>query len=117
LYPSPRGTFTRAVASYSVLTSERTIAGRDVYGMVGQAGLIEARQGGKSFAQMYGALALRSFGTELDATGNTALGKGSRGYIPLYLNIEAHDIALAPEKPLNWTLVLTARPPNPEKAR
>ena len=54
---------------------------------------------------------------ELDATGNTALGKGSRGYIPLYLNIEARDIALAPEKPLNWTLVLTARPPNPEKAR
>ena len=59
------GTFTRAVASYSALTGERTIAGRDVYGMVGQAGLIEARQGGKSFAQMYSALALRSFGTDL----------------------------------------------------
>ncbi len=47
---------------------------------------------------------------ELDATGNTALGKGSRGYIPLYLNIEAHDIVIAPEKPVKWVLVLRASP-------
>jgi hypothetical protein len=59
------GTFTRAVASYAALSGQQTIGGRDVIGIVGQGGLIEARQGGKTFAQMYSALALRSFGPEL----------------------------------------------------
>lgn len=59
------GTFTRAVASYAALSGERVIAGREVTRIVGQGGLIEARQGGKSFAQMYSALALRSFGANL----------------------------------------------------
>lgn len=59
------GTFLRAVASYSALTGERTLGGRDLAKFVGQAGLIESKHGGKSFAQLYGALALRSFGREL----------------------------------------------------
>jgi hypothetical protein len=59
------GTFTRAVASYAALSGQRTVGGRDVIAIVGQGGLIEARQGGKTFAQMYSALALRSFGSDL----------------------------------------------------
>jgi hypothetical protein len=59
------GTFLRALASYSELSGERTVAGRDVPQAIGKAGLIEARHGGKAFAQMYAAMALRSFGTDL----------------------------------------------------
>src|SRR6266436_842946 len=59
------GTFLRAVASYSALSGERTLAGRDLAKFVGQAGLIESKRGGKTFAQLYGALALRSFGADL----------------------------------------------------
>lgn len=59
------GTFLRALASYSELSGERTLAGRDVPQIIGKAGLIEARHGGKAFAQMYAAMALRSFGTDL----------------------------------------------------
>jgi hypothetical protein len=59
------GTFLRAVASYSELSGERTVAGRDVPQLIGRAALIEARHGGKAFAQMYAAMALRSFGTDL----------------------------------------------------
>ncbi|HEY6308549.1 MAG TPA: hypothetical protein VI488_19055 [Candidatus Angelobacter sp.] len=59
------GTFLRALASYSELTGERTLAGHDVPQMIGKAALIEARQGGKAFAQMYAAMALRSFGADL----------------------------------------------------
>ncbi|HTD21282.1 MAG TPA: hypothetical protein VK738_01425 [Terriglobales bacterium] len=59
------GTFTRAVASYAALSGDKTIAGREVTYLIGQGGLIEARQGGKTFAQLAGALSLRSFGTDL----------------------------------------------------
>ena len=59
------GTFTRAVASYAALSGDKTIAGQDVTHVIGQAGLIEARQGGKTFAQLFGAISLRSFGKDL----------------------------------------------------
>jgi hypothetical protein len=59
------GTFMRAVAAYSELSGAKTIAGRDVPTLIGKIGLIEARQGGKTFAQLYAALALRHFGTDL----------------------------------------------------
>jgi hypothetical protein len=59
------GTFLRALASYSELSGERTLAGRDLPQAIGKAGLIEARRGGKAFAQMYAAMALCSFGTDL----------------------------------------------------
>lgn len=59
------GTFMRAVAAYSELSGAKTIAGRDVPTIIGKIGLIEARQGGKTFAQLYAALALRHFGTDL----------------------------------------------------
>ena len=59
------GTFMRAVAAYSELSGAKTIAGRDVPTLIGKIGLIESRQGGKTFAQLYAALALRHFGTDL----------------------------------------------------
>jgi hypothetical protein len=59
------GTFARALASYSALTGNRALAGRDLPQAIGKIGLIEARGGGKAFAQMYAAIALRSFGTDL----------------------------------------------------
>src|SRR5216684_2663436 len=59
------GTFSRALASYSALTGNRALAGRDLPQTIGKIGLIEARGGGKAFAQMYAAIALRSYGTDL----------------------------------------------------
>lgn len=59
------GTFMRALASYSVLSGQQTIAGKDLAKFIGQIGLIESQRGGKSFAQLYAALSLRSFGMDL----------------------------------------------------
>jgi hypothetical protein len=59
------GTFMRALAAYSDLAGTRTVAGRDVVPMIAKMGLIELRQGGKTWAQLYAALALQRFGTDL----------------------------------------------------
>jgi hypothetical protein len=59
------GAFMRTLASYSVLSRQRQIAGRDIPKLVGQIGLIESRQGGKTFAQLYAGIALLSFGADL----------------------------------------------------
>jgi hypothetical protein len=59
------GTFMRALALYAEMTGRREIAGRDIPRMVGEIGLIESRNGGKTWAQYYAAIALRSFGTDL----------------------------------------------------
>jgi hypothetical protein len=60
------GTFMRALAAYSELSDKKTVVGHDVAAMIGKMGLIEARHGGKTFAQLYAALALRHFGTDLN---------------------------------------------------
>jgi hypothetical protein len=60
------GTFMRALAAYSDLAKTRTVAGRDVAPFIAKMGLIELRQGGKTWAQLYAALALRHFGTDLN---------------------------------------------------
>jgi hypothetical protein len=60
------GTFMRALAAYSQLSGKRTVAGQDVARLIGQMGLIESRRGGISFAQMYAALSLQDFGTDLN---------------------------------------------------
>lgn len=59
------GTFMRVLALYAEMTGRRDIAGRDIPQMIGQIGLIESRNGGKTWAQFYAAVALRSFGTDL----------------------------------------------------
>jgi len=60
------GTFTRTLAAYSDFAGTRTVAGRDVVPMIAQMGLIELRQGGKTWAQLYAALALQHFGRDLN---------------------------------------------------
>jgi len=55
----------RALASYSVLSRQRTLSGKDIAKWIGQIGLIESRHDGKTFAQLYATLSLRAFGKDL----------------------------------------------------
>lgn len=60
------GSFMRALAAQADISGNRTIAGKDTARAIGEMGLIEIRKGGKSFAQLYAALALRHFGKDLN---------------------------------------------------
>lgn len=60
------GSFMRALAECSALTGETNIAGRNVPQFLGQLGLLESRQGGKTFSQLGAALTLRHFGMDLE---------------------------------------------------
>jgi len=46
------------------------------------------------------------FQESLQATGNSALGKGTRGHIPLILNLQATNLVVKPDAPLSWTISL-----------
>lgn len=59
------GSFMRALAAQADVGGTRTIAGKDTARAIAEMGLIEARKGGKSFAQLYSTLALRHYGTDL----------------------------------------------------
>ncbi|MDE3098147.1 MAG: hypothetical protein KGJ88_01605 [Verrucomicrobiota bacterium] len=59
------GSFMRALSAVSALTGETNIGGRNIAQFVGQLGLIEARGGGKTFAQLGSALTLRHYGMDL----------------------------------------------------
>jgi hypothetical protein len=59
------GSFARALAAQADIGGTRTIAGRDTARAVAEMGLIEGRQGGKAFAQLYSTLALRHYGADL----------------------------------------------------
>ncbi len=59
------GTFVRALAAFADLRETRVVAGRDVVPFVARVGVIESANGGKAFAQLYAALALRHFGRDL----------------------------------------------------
>jgi hypothetical protein len=59
------GTFVRALAAYAETRGTRTVGGRDVVPLVARVGVIESAKGSKAFAQLYAALALRHFGTDL----------------------------------------------------
>jgi len=59
------GSFARALAAQADVGGSRTIAGKDTARAIAEIGLIEARKGGKSFAQLYSTLALRHYGTDL----------------------------------------------------
>ena len=59
------GSFARALAAQADIGGTRTIAGKDTARAVAEIGLIEARKGGKAFAQLYSTLALRHYGTDL----------------------------------------------------
>jgi len=59
------GTFMRTLASYSDFAGTKTIAGHDAPQMIGKMAQIELHRGGKTWAQLYAAMALESFGTDL----------------------------------------------------
>ena len=59
------GTFMRTLGTYSQFAGTRTIVGRDVPQMIGKMAQIELSHGGKTWAQLYAAMALESFGTDL----------------------------------------------------
>ena len=48
--------------------------------------------------------------TYLQATGDTPLGRGARGAIPLHLVYESRDLRLAPNRANNWHLVIELAP-------
>ena len=50
------GSFARALAAQADIGGNRTIAGKDTARAVAEMGLIEGRQGGKAFAQLYSTL-------------------------------------------------------------
>src|SRR5580704_3327158 len=60
------GSFMRTLAVYSELFGTRTIAGKDVPQMIGKMAQIELNNGGKTWAQLYAASALISFGADLN---------------------------------------------------
>lgn len=59
------GSFARALAAQADIGGNKTIAGKDTARAIAEIGLIEARKGGKAFAQLYSTLALRHYGTDL----------------------------------------------------
>ena len=60
------GSFARALAAQADIGGTRTIAGKETARAIAEIGLHEARQGGKSFAQLYSTLALRHYGVDLE---------------------------------------------------
>src|SRR5258705_3289285 len=60
------GTFMRTLGVYSECFGTRTIAERDIPEMIGKMARIELSHGGKTWGQLYAAMALQSFGTDLN---------------------------------------------------
>lgn len=59
------GSFMRALGEYAALSGTATIAGHDVLQMIGKMAEIELTRGGKTWAQLYAAMALHSYGKDL----------------------------------------------------
>jgi hypothetical protein len=60
------GSFMRTLSVYSEYFRAREIADHDVPEMIGKMAQIELSHGGKTWAQLYAAMALQSFGTDLN---------------------------------------------------
>jgi hypothetical protein len=60
------GTFMRTLGSFSEFAGTTTIAGHEVPRMIGKMAKIELDHGGKTWAQLYAAMALESFGRDLN---------------------------------------------------
>ncbi len=60
------GSFMRTLGVYSECFGTRTIADRDIPEMIGKMARIELSHGGKTWGQLYAAMALQSFGTDLN---------------------------------------------------
>src|SRR5882724_6532165 len=59
------GTFMRTLGAYSEFAGAKTITDHDVPQMIGKMAQIEWKHGGKTWGQLYAAMALESFGTDL----------------------------------------------------
>lgn len=59
------GTFMRTLGAYSEFAGTKTLAGHELPQMIGKMAQIELSHGGKSWAQLYSAMALESFGKDL----------------------------------------------------
>lgn len=59
------GTFMRAVAAFAQLSGATTLAGKNLPRTIAEIGLLEAHLGGTRFSQLYAALSLRHYGTDL----------------------------------------------------
>jgi hypothetical protein len=60
------GSFMRTLGAYSRCFETKTIVGHDIPEMIGKMARIELSHGGKTWAQLYAAMALQSFGTDLN---------------------------------------------------
>jgi len=60
------GSFMNAVGAYAALRGKRTLGARDLAREIGQIGLLEYRLKGTRFSQLYGVLALRFLGRDLN---------------------------------------------------
>src|SRR5258705_1793117 len=60
------GTFMRTLGDYSAFAATNRIAGRDIPPMIGKMAQIELNHGGKTWAQLYAAMALHSYGKDLN---------------------------------------------------
>ncbi|HSS20432.1 MAG TPA: hypothetical protein VLL54_10185 [Pyrinomonadaceae bacterium] len=61
------GSFMNSVGAFAALTGSSKLGNHDLAREVGQVGLLEYRLKGTRFSQLYGALALRYFGRDLDS--------------------------------------------------
>jgi hypothetical protein len=59
------GTFMRSLAAYGQMSGTQQLAGRDLARTIAEIGLLEARIGGTRFSQLYAALSLRHYGSDL----------------------------------------------------
>ena len=59
------GTFMRSLAAYSQMSGATTLAGKNLPRTIAEIGLLESRLGGTRFSQLYAALSLRHYGTDL----------------------------------------------------
>src|ERR1700730_9066467 len=60
------GSFMNSVGAYAALSGKPMLGTHDLAREVGQVGLLEYRLKGTRFSQLYGVLALRFFGRDLD---------------------------------------------------
>ena len=60
------GSFMNSVGAFAALSGKRTLGSHDLAREVGQIGLLEYRLKGTRFSQLYGVLALRFFGADLN---------------------------------------------------
>jgi hypothetical protein len=84
------GSFANAVGAYAALREKRMLGDRDLAREVGQIGLLEHRLKGTRFSQLYGVLALRFFGRDLNSNAVwQSLNEEQRGNWRQWLDVSA----------------------------